>query len=493
MTSERKNHYEELIDKMMIEDVSGIDNEIRETLESLPTDKKRLAILSILDKDRGLFVKIKNMINSNDLTKVEYIKELVKMLREYVKVGDVEVKKHGEVMTDLSLVELMLDQLPNEVWSNPHLKWLDPCSGVGTFSAVIVDRLMDGLSVVIPNEEDRYKHIMETMLYVGELQPKNMFLYLVAFDPHDNIDLNIYTGSYLDSGFDEHKSDVWGVDKFNVVVMNPPYQWKRENEKKSHSLWNKFVLKILNNDLVEDGYLSAIHPSGWRNVEGKFKDVQFALREREIQYLNMNTFKQGFDTFGVKTDYDFYCVKNVFGTDIKTKIIDIDNETSRVKLSDKKFIPNCKLNEVYSLVAKEGEETVEVLHSYSAYETRKEYMSKEQTDEFKYPCVYTVKKDNSLTFKYSLLKDKGHFGIPKVIWGNGATGVFTDKNGVYGLTQFAYGIIDEPENLEYIKKALQNPYFIKYIMAFRDSFGDTYKRKIIATFRKDFWKEFINY
>ena len=40
-------------------------------------------------------------------------------------------------------------------------------------------------------------------------------------------------------------------------------------------------------NLAENGYLVAVHPSGWRNVEGKFKYVQLALREREIQYINI--------------------------------------------------------------------------------------------------------------------------------------------------------------------------------------------------------------
>jgi len=393
-------------------------------------------------------------------------------------------------MTPISLVEEMLDTLPNDVWSNPNLKWLDPCSGVGIFSSVIVDRLMDGLSNQFEDENERYKHIVENMVYMGELQAKNMFLSLVAFDPKDEYVLNIFNGSFLSEEFDNHKTDVWGVDNFDIVVMNPPYQWKRENEKKSHPLWDKFVLKTFDSELTEEGYLVAVHPSGWRNVDGRFKSTQLALREREIQYLNMNTFKQGFATFGANTSFDFYCVKNIFNTDIKTKVIDIDSETERIKLSETEFIPNCKLKEVYSLVAKEGEDTVEIMAN-SSYHTQNNYVNKEKTDEFKYTCVYTVKKGDTPTFKYSSVNDKGHFDIPKVIWGNGATGVFTDKDGEYGLTQFAYAIIDKPEKLDNIKNALQNPYFIKFIMAFRDSLGDKYNRKIISLFRKDFWKEFI--
>ena len=81
---------------------------------------------------------------------------------------------------------------------------------------------------------------------------------------------------------------------------------------------------------------------------------------------------------------------------------------------------------------------------------------------------------------------------PKVIFANGASGVVIDYNGDLGLTEFAYAIIDEVENLENIKNALLSEKFIKKVMNFKNSLGDKYNRKIIATFRKDFWKEFID-
>jgi hypothetical protein len=59
------------------------------------------------------------------------------------------------------------------------------------------------------------------------------------------------------------------------------------------------------------------------------------------------------------------------------------------------------------------------------------------------------------------------------------------------MTQFAYAIIDDIENLNNIKDALTNKYFIKNIMLFKNSLGDKYNRKLISQFRKDFWKEFI--
>lgn len=488
MTTEKLSQYEELIDQIMIDEVAGLDTELKAKLEGLSLAQKRIGILSILDKDRGLFMKILDVIKGNDVSKTDYIKTLVSMLREYVKVGDVEKKAFGEVMTPISLVNDMLDTLPKEVWSNPNLKWLDPCGGCGVFSSVIVERLMVGLDIY-ESDEERYRHIVENMLYVCELQPKNMFLHLVSFDPKDEYALNVYCGSYLDGGFDEHMRDVWGLEKFDVIVMNPPYNSGSSNRGSAHVLWDKFVIKTVS-QLIEEGYLVAVHPGGWRNLDGGFKNVKECLLSKEIKYLNMNTVKQGFKTFGAYTDYDFYCIKNKSNNNIKTKIVDIDDEVEFINLSDKNFVPNCKLNKVYSLVAKNDEEKVNLVLSCQ-YHTQKDYVSKIKDDKFKYKLVQTVKKNGEPSLRYSSINNKGLFNEPKIMFGNGASGVLLDINGEYGQTEFGRSIIDEPKNLLLIKKAMENEFFIKYIMAFRDSFGDKYNRKIISTFRKDFWKEFI--
>ena len=85
----------------------------------------------------------------------------------------------------------------------------------------------------------------------------------------------------------------------------------------------------------------------------------------------------------------------------------------------------------------------------------------------------------------------GHFDIPKVIWSNGlGTYPIIDKNGKYGLTQFSYGIIDDKKNLNKIKLSLENTNFIK-LMEYVKFTNNKYNYKVIALFKKDFWKEFI--
>ena len=70
-----------------------------------------------------------------------------------------------EVFTPPELANKVLDLLPEEVWSNPNLKWLDPACKTGVFLRQIAIRLMVGLKDAIPDEAERREHIFKKMLY----------------------------------------------------------------------------------------------------------------------------------------------------------------------------------------------------------------------------------------------------------------------------------------------------------------------------------------
>ena len=502
MTKELKNLYENLIDQLVIDGIianykgNKKDELIKLFEKDLPLEYKRSAALKAieeLNKDNVklhslMFEKIRGM--HDDYSRMAYAKKLVGLMREYVKVGKEEVKKFGEVMTPIELVEEMLDTLPPRVWTNPDLKWLDPCNGVGIFPAVIVERLMKGLTKAIPDQKERYQHIVENMIHVCELQHKNLFLHMCAFDPKDLYAMNVYCGSYLDEGFDTHAMEVWGVEKFDIIVMNPPYQEHKEGNKKSKPLWNLFVIKTLE-QLNETGYLVAVHPSGWRNVSGTFKRTQEELKKHQILSLEIHNVDDGIKTFGAATRYDFYCLQNVEPT-MFTKIVCEDGTIERADISQMEFIPNGRFDEFVNLLANDGDEKVNVLYSRSAYGNDKPNTAKEIDGVFKYPCVQNVNMKNEISsIWYSNTNQKGHFGIPKVIFGRRSSGVFIDELGEYGMADQCAGIVDEPKNLFFIQRAMLNPDFIE-LSKMLDFGGvcSNYNWNIIPLFRKNFWEEF---
>jgi len=445
---------------------------------------------------------------------IDHPKELLEFIDSCLKPKQKEKKENGEVFTPMKLVNEMLDKLDQQytaehkrsIFTELNFKWLDPASGMGNFPVAVYLKLMEGLKPELPNDEDRKKHILENMLYMSELNKKNVFVCQQIFNMKGQFKLHLYEGATLE--MDTVKE--WNVEKFDVVLGNPPYQQK-VGPKKTESLWDKFVmngLKLLN----PSGYLVYVHPSVWRNIDGKFKKIQKDILTRNLQYLEIHNENDGLKTFSCSTRYDWYVLKNEI-VDVTNTIIKFqDGTTNTINVNGLEFIPNGEYEKIMSMIAKNGEESVNVIHDYSLYETRKSWMSRTKTEESvnviysrslygtdkkhmsrttteecKYPCVYTVNSKSEPTYFYSS-KQHGHFGIPKLIWSNGGNpGSYVDTNGDYGLTQFAYAIVDDPENLPKIKNVFDSKEF-RHLMEL-STFGQGHiNYKVISTFKKDFWK-----
>lgn len=499
-----KNIYEEVIDNLIL--IKYSDNiELFNYIKSLPLSEKRLAILSLMDDDQYSWDKLREKIIGNRVSKIEHLKDLIKMFREFIKVAEVERKTHGEIMTPMDeLARPMVNLVENydpDFWKTPR-KVLDSSAGIGTFLIVCAAKFMVGLKDYpgLEDPETRFKYIVENCLYYGELQSRNAFLWLCAIDPYDEYKTNTYFGSFIDNpDFDRHMREVWKVEKFDLIIQNPPYQVLKETDKNKNSknpktqpIWHFFVKKSLS-ILKEDMYMVMVHPGGWREVDGPFKEVQNLLKQKQMLYLNINTFKDGLDMFGAKTNYDYYILKNTTNKDLKTKIICENNSVEDVNISETEFIPGENIKFIYNLIAKNDEDKVSFL-SGSIYHTqsgeKSGLLNRNMIDDYIYPCVYMVSYKDEPTFWYSR-SDKGHFGQKKVIWGNGSSGVIVDKDGKYGLTQFSRAIVDDSDNLDNIMKALKNQVFIDKVMLYKHGLGHKYNNKIISMLRKDFWKDFI--
>ena len=446
--------------------------------------------------------------------------ELLEFINGELKPKKKEKKENGEVFTPLSLVNEMLDNLDKafikkhgkSIFTKDEFKWLDPAVGIGNFPIIVYQRLMKGLIGKFQNEEERRTHILEQMIYSAELTPKNVFIYKKIFCG-DKYKLNIYEGNTLK--MDVMKEFKLSADKgtvagFDVIMGNPPFQQK-VGTKNTQPIWHSFVIYSLK-ILKTGGYLVFVHPSGWRNIAGKFKHIQKEILSRDLQYLEIHTEKDGVKTFSSSTRYDWYVLKNEKVDTTNTIIKFQDGTTSIINVTELEFIPNGEYEKIMSMIAKNGEENVVVIHDYSSYETRKKWMSKTKTEEnvdviysrceygtdkkhmsktkteeYKYPCVYTVNSKSELSFFYSS-KQHGHFEVPKLIWSNGGnTGSYIDINGDYGLTQFAYAIVDKPENLPKIKEVFDSKEF-RNLMEL-STFGQGHiNYRIISIFKKDFWK-----
>jgi hypothetical protein len=428
------------------------------------------------------------------LARVENLYDIASTINDYLGISEAEKKNLGEVFTPVGLIQEMLDTLPSEVWSNPDLKWLDPANGIGNFQIVVFQRLMSGLKEVIPEAEERYRHIVENMLYVCDLNVKNMFIYLNLFDRAQQYQMNYYRGSFLDEGF-KAKMKEWGVVKFDIVLGNPPYNSNQNAKGKrggGDTLWDKFVIKILKNILKENGFLVFVHPTLWRKPQSEKSSTRLVneiMMKKQILYLKMHDSKDGMKTFKAGTRYDFYCLKNC---DIYTEtfINDEDRQDSQVDLRKYPFIPNKNIKFFDKIVAKANEPKCLIIFNVSNYETRKKWVSDKQTEEFKYPLIHSTPKKGT-RYMYSSRNDNGHFGIPKVIFGeSGIYDVIIDMAGKYGMTQGAMAIeVASLVEAEKIKEVLLSAAFECFLESVLWS-NFRIDWRLFKYLKKDFWREF---
>lgn len=416
--------------------------------------------------------------------------KLLEFINENLKPKNIDKKTRGEVFTPMTLVNEMLDTLPESVWINKDLKWLDPTAGMGNFPVAVYMRLMKSLKEFIKDEENRRKHILENMLYMVELDKKNVFMMKKIFCGK-KYKLNIFEGSFIDF---KHFTKVDIELNFNIILGNPPFQYEEEN-KQAQPIWHLFIKRSYEELLKDEGYLLFVHPSGWRDIDGITRFIYNYIKENNLIYLSMTSFKESQKIFsGVSTNFDYYLVQNIKTNNNITIISDIDNINNdkskeyKIDLNNWDFIPSGNFNKFKKILTKNN--NVKILHDRSMYGTDKKNTNKIKNNIFKYPICNTINKDGNINFIYSNNID-GHFGIPKVIWSNGAGDPIIDINGDYGMSEFSSAIADNKKNLKKIKDAMISERFINLMKYLVFKENHKYNYKIIALFKKDFYKYFL--
>ncbi len=267
-------------------------------------------------------------------------KKLLELINDCLKPKEVEKKINGEVFTPMILVNEMLDKLPIEVWTNKNLKWLDPASGMGNFPIAVYLRLMEGLKDEITDIKNRKKHILENMLYMSELNKKNILVCKQLFDINNEYKLNIYEGDSLKLDYYEQ----FKIKKFDIVIGNPPYQEIGISGKPIHGkiqLYTKFIIKFMN----ITKYLLFITPSSILTPSSSVYNL--LIKDNHMIYLNVNNLilKKYFSNVG--STFCYYLIKN---TNISNKTT-IENEYNifEEELFKYDFLPKIITKETLSL------------------------------------------------------------------------------------------------------------------------------------------------
>jgi hypothetical protein len=211
-------------------------------------------------------------------------------------------KQKGEVFTPYVIIEKMLSTLEEtyynihktNIYENKTLKWFDNSSGIGNIMFVIYYKLNNALKNKIKNEYKRKKHILENMIYMSEINPKNTEQCKLIFDNNNEFKLNLYTEDSL-------KLDLKGMD---IIIGNPPYQktnTKTNNARggTNNNLYLDFANESLN-QLNDNGFLVYIHPQNWRKIDNPTLKL---FLDYNIKYIGLNYGGKLFKNVSVKTDY----------------------------------------------------------------------------------------------------------------------------------------------------------------------------------------------
>jgi hypothetical protein len=245
--------------------------------------------------------------------------------------------KHGEVFTPMSLVKEMLDHVPDEFWSNPDMKILDPAAGYGQFPVYAYCKLFIGLEKVFPDPKTRRNHIIQNMIYMVEYQPQSARIIGKVFGK----EANVLTCSFIPGDykrvFGEGKCVFKdGTDTFDLVMGNPPFN-KDSTGTGGGGFWQKFITSGFNrirdkttgevvigeadfditSILKPEGYILYIHPPGWKKPFGENRyssgDIfELYKRNGSLLYLNNGCVKE--KTF---PPVDYY----VFKKDVRLKTL----------------------------------------------------------------------------------------------------------------------------------------------------------------------------
>jgi hypothetical protein len=393
-------------------------------MNKIPSINNKSAILNYLDKLSSRYQKIKN------------------------------IKKNAEIFTPLNLINLMLDDLPVSVWSNENYRWFDMASGIGNFSIVIYFRLMTSLKIKFPNNSQRSRHILENMLYFSEINSVNVATINKVFNSTGIYKLNIHSGDTLEL----NSNELWNINKFNVIVCNPPYH--KTNRKstggKGASLHFDFSKKAV--DMISaKGYLLFIQPRNWRSIGSPviklYNDMTFIK-------LYLNHGRNYFVNAEVNTDYYLvYNSKTLVTTEIHYKYNRL-NYVNNTRINKPRFIPNVYNIQIKGILHK----LMTVGNNYKCVISSDCHKNQDHVGsigkKFKYPLYNT----SANPFTYGSSRPHVDQFKKKVILSNsGSLSPFYD-DGVYGTTQDSmYILVDAKSEGNNIVAALNTKLF-KFII-----------------------------
>jgi hypothetical protein len=359
------------------------------------------------------------------------------------------------------------------------------------------------LKKIIPNEKERKKHILENMLYMSELNKKNVLICNQIFDINNEYKLNLYEGDTLK--FDPFK--IFRVKQFDIIIGNPPYNkggirshTGKHLGEKNETIWTKFVEKSLK-WLKLDGYLVFINPLSWLKKSHSLHDV---MLEKYIIWMKLWDNSQSKNSINADIPLSLYILQNSINIDKKTEIISVLRRRNITTTSLEYINPKYSIPLAYHSIFTKLINFIETNNLQLQYNTKTvkstgtkiKIPSKYKLDDMLAIDTYTI-KDGIMVKKCNILHPDAN--KKKLIIANKASfsGTFIDEGKLSLTGNHKFYIIGD--NLELIMKMLNYKivniigHYTKYGQDFLDNEAFTYlpdirKLKIKNIDEKQFYK-----
>jgi hypothetical protein len=344
--------------------------------------------------------------------------------------------------------------IPLSIWRDPDTKWLDPANGIGNFPVVAFYMLDYQLGKHGPkefkgddNKIKRRRHIVKNMLYMIELNKGNVNTSRKIFEKIvPGVTPNILCANTIEMTDDKLKKE-FGVNKFDVVMGNPPYNAGGTGTSGEKRIWTKFIqfgFNLLNNK----GCLIFVHPPNFHRINDdnpkKGIIVKQLFNENNLLFIRIidNT-KIYFD---VQIGIDYYILQKCSNKK-EAVILDKHNIISdNIDISIFNTVPNFGFNiikKLRSLRIKHGEFKAQVGTDSTSHAARHD-LYKNGT----FPIIHLINNDGMRILM--AINPHKYQSIPKIlINGLGVPYVFDDSSGKYGVSEAPLYIL-EPSKKEKI-------------------------------------------
>jgi hypothetical protein len=419
--------------------------------------------------------------------------EIKQKIEQLLVINDSNKNKLGEVFTPPQIIDNLLDELPKSIWSNPNIRILDPANGIGNILMLVYLRFMKGLEKWELNKTKRSFHIIKNILFMTEINPKNIAISKKIFGKN----ANICKCDFLNDSQRLACFEKFGINTFNIILGNPPFQKEkitsdfRQGSHRSPILWDKFIKTSLG-ALKEKGFLCFITPSGWRKPENELYNLM--TKQNHLKFLRIYGETESRHLLKVAQRVDSYIIIKDFQTNKKTKIIDEMGKTWNFDISRWQFLPNYEYNIIKKLITSDKEKGIRVIYSSIDYDTRQPYMRNKKKDSqgFIHPVIHSMNSDG-IEYWYSKSKEReGMFGVPKIILSLGRYQYpINDSDGKYAMSQIAFGLPTHTKKEgEEMLRAIQSEKFAEIIKATKWGAFQT-EWKMFQYFKPDFYKYFL--